>query len=73
MSSNYRTLFEIRADDKAQAGPALLGDIEGRLRDWVHRVGFPDVPAILDEPEPAKSGRRWEHNGDLLRLSGGSE
>lgn len=73
MFSNYRTLFEIRINDNTQVGPALLGDIEGRLRAWVHRAGFPEVPEILDEPERDESGRRWEHNGDLLRLSGGSE
>ena len=72
MLSYYRTLFDIRSDNEALIGLSLMRDAEEVLRTWVHE-SLPEYPDILDDPGDAPSGRTWEGNGALLRLSGGSE
>ena len=71
MLSYYRTLFDIRSDEDGLVGLSLMRDAEEILRTWVHQ-SFPDDKDILDDPRDARSGRMWEHDGALLRLSGSS-
>ena len=70
MLSYYRTLFDIRSDNDGLAGLSLMRDTEEVLRTWVHQ-SFPKHPEILDDPGDTRSGRMWEDDGALLRLSGG--
>ena len=71
MLSYYRTLFDIRSRGDGPAGISLLGDVEEAVRAWAQQ-SFPENLDILDDPAGATSGRIWEGNGALLRLSGGS-
>ena len=48
-----------------------MHDVEEVLRAWVQQA-FPDFKDILEGPGDARSGRIWEGDGALLRLSGGS-
>ena len=70
MFSYYRTLFDIRPHEGDPVGLALMQDVEERLRRWVAE-SHPGHPDILDAPGDASSGRIWELDGALLRLSGG--
>lgn len=69
MLSYYRTLFDINSTSQSRFGLSLLRDAEEVLRTWVQQ-SFPDSPDILDEPVDVRSGRMWESDGGLLRLSG---
>lgn len=71
MLSYYRTLFDIRAHGDGPAGLTLLDNVEKTVRRWAQE-SFPEHPEILDDPEGATRGRRWEGNAGRLRLSGGS-
>ena len=71
MLSYYRTLFDIRSCDDGLVGKDLLVDVEETVRTWA-QASFPEHPDILDHPEGVTRGRRWEGDGWLLRLSGGS-
>ena len=69
MLSYYRTLFDINSKSQSLSGLSLMWDVEEVLRTWVQQ-SFPDSQDILDDPGDVRSGRIWESDGALLRLSG---
>ena len=70
MLSYYRTLFDINSKSHDLSGLSLMRDVEEVLRTWVQQ-SFPNSQDILDDPGDVRSGRIWESDGALLRLSGG--
>ena len=71
MPSYYRTLFDISSRVNGLSGLQLMRDVEEVLRTWVQQF-FPEAEEILEDPGEATSGRIWEADGSLLRLSGDS-
>ena len=69
MLSYYRALFDIRSATEGLTGLSLMDQVEEVLRGWVHE-SFPEHKDILDGPGDARSGRMWDKEGALLRLSG---
>ena len=70
MFTYYRTLFDIKSDEDDLVGLSLMRDAEEVLRAWVHECFPGDNKDILDDPEDLRNGRKWERDGNLLRLSG---